>query len=151
MGSLIVPDSKLPDGRSEPKTFGEQYLPGIGEWFGRTTEGNSLIDRVEWKWCGDGIAIEGFKAMKEIVLNQAYVLERADGSFMTWNCSSCSRDAQGVLTVEPAEKIVTRVHLNLQNPGKVIARFAGSREKVSGNYSRGMHWIGPGGKPEELR
>jgi hypothetical protein len=150
-GTVLVPDGKQPDGKQVRGTFGEQYLPGIGDWYGRTTVGDSPLDRVEWKWQGDGCAIEGIKAMAEIVLAQAYVLQRADGSLLTWNCRAGLHNTRGILTVETSEDVVSRIHLNLRKPCKVRARFFGGKKEVCGVYSPGMHWIGPGGEPEELR
>jgi hypothetical protein len=150
-GTVLVPDGKRRDGQQVRKTLGEQYLPGIGDWYGRTTVGDSPLDRVDWKWQGDGCAIEGIKAMAEIVLAQAYVLQRADGSLFTWNCRASLRNAHGLLTIETSEDVVSRIHLNLREPCKVLARFFGGRKEVSGGYSPGMHWIGPGGEPEELQ
>jgi hypothetical protein len=54
-----------------------------------------------------------------------------------------------VITVEPAEDIVNRVHVNLREPHLVNAKFANaSAMKVR---AQGLQWIGPGGVPELFR
>ena len=146
---LRVPDPKQPEGCLQPTWIGQQYLRGIGAWYGKRTAGDSAMDRVQWMWCGDGITCEIFKAMEEIVLTHAYVLERKDGSLLTWNCSS-RQDQRGHLILVPAEDVVVRIHLNLQRPHEVRASFALGKT-VSRVYQPGLHWIGPGGTPEDLR
>ena len=146
---LCVPDAMRPEGRIQPTIIGEQYLPAIGDWYGKRTTGDSYLDRVEWMWCGDGIAGEIFKAMEEIVLTQAYVLERKDGVLRTWNCR-VRQNERGRLKITPADDVVSRLHLNLQRSHEVVATFAGSKT-ASGVYQPGMHWIGPGDLPEDLQ
>lgn len=134
--------------RYEKKTVGQSYLPTIGEHFGRSTAGSGYLDRVEWSWCGDGTAFEIFKAMEEIAVSQAYVLERADGSFRTYNCKLEKQG--GSLVVAPNDPVVSRIHLNLRRQCQVQATF-GDGTKVSLPAGPGMQWIGPGGLPEDLR
>ena len=31
---VAMPSRKRPDGQHQPKTLGEQHLPGIGDWYG---------------------------------------------------------------------------------------------------------------------
>ena len=108
-----VPDSQDPYGRKEPHIYGEEYLETIGEWYGQSTEGNNYMDRVEWGCSGDGIPYEYFKAMEELALTAAYVVQREDGTFKTYNCSL--EKSNNKLTVTPAENIVRRVHFNLKS------------------------------------
>jgi hypothetical protein len=51
-----------------------------------------------------------------------------------------------MLHIQPAEAIVTRVHLNLPGPRQVTATFANSA--AGQTWAEGMQWIGPGGTPE---
>lgn len=97
--------------------------------------------------CCDNDVHEVFKAMAECALTAAYVLERADGQIATWNCAV--RKHETGLEVIPAERVVSRLHLNLRNKQAVKVIF-GSGETVSGELV-GMQWLGPGGTPELLR
>ena len=85
--------------------------------------------------------------MEEVALTSAYVIEHPDGSWSTYNCKA-TVDADGLLTVDPAESVVSRVHLNLQKPHRVKLAMKESKEVAA---SAGMQWIGPGGIPEILR
>ena len=90
---------------------------------------------------------EIFKALEEVALTAAYVIERDDGSLSTYNCVATRTN--GTITITPSEAVVSRLHLNLKNTHRVTADFASGAE-VSGSYS-GMQWVGPGGVPEDLR
>jgi len=143
----FVPDPQvaagkwLPDiagnARFEKGVISQEYIPTIGEHFGRTTPGDSYLDRVEWSWCGDGTAFEIFKAMEEIVVAQAFVVERADGTFIGYHCSACLKGDS--IEVTPSEPIVQRVHVNLKTPRPVRINFAGGT--VSALCPAGMQWL----------
>ena len=87
--------------------------------------------------------------MEEVALTSAYVLQRADGQLVTWNCSA-SRGSDGTIAVTPAEKVVSRVHINLTRPETVEIRMQGN-PTVRSKCGPGMQWLGPGGVPELLR
>jgi hypothetical protein len=143
-----VPDPSDPTwGRYEERILSEEYLRTIGGWYGRRTEGDTYMDRVGWAWTGDGIPYEIFKAMEEIALTSAYVLEREDGSFLAYNGAVSER--KGVLTVRPSEAIASRVHLNLRSPHDVAVSFADG--PFAAPAPAGMTWVGPGGVPEDIR
>ena len=73
-------------------------------------------------WTGDGTAYEIVKAMEEIALTAGYVLERADGGLVCYNCRI--RLTGKTLEVIPAEAIVRRIHVNLKTPREVRVDFA---------------------------
>ena len=133
----LKPDAVQPAGVPEPTFLGEHYLKAIGEWYGRSTPGTDYLDRVEWGWTGDGTAFEIIKAMEEIALTAGYVLERADGSLIGYNCSVCL--TEGAIEVIPAETIVRRVHVNLKTPRPVRVRFTSAT--VSADCRVGMQWL----------
>jgi len=143
-----VPDAgNLLHGKRVERVTSQDYIKTIGSWFGQTTEGSDYLDRVEWECTSCGIPYEIFKAMEEMAVAAAYVIEREDGVIKAYNCTV--KKSSGILEVIPAEDVISRIHLNLKKARKVTVAF-GSGETVSGSYS-GMQWIGPGGTPEDLR
>jgi hypothetical protein len=142
-----VPDpADLKWGKAVPVVTCEDYIPTTGDWWGPTNKGTGYLDRCEWGWEGDGIPYEIFKAMEEIAVASAYVLERQDGTFKTYNCRLEKKGS--TLTITPAEAMVSRIHLNLRQKYKVKAIFG--NETMSKSVD-GLQWIGPGGIPEDLR
>jgi hypothetical protein len=145
--TLLEPNPDNPKrGKRVERIIGESYVPMIAAFHSPDREpisGNS--PDVGWTCCND--VHEIFTAMEEVALTSAYVIEREDGSWSTYNCKAAV-DAKGVLTVQPAEPVVKRVHLNLRNPRRVKAQFEGAQEIAA---TAGMQWIGPGGVPEILR
>lgn len=143
-----VPDPTNPrSNRREERVTGEEFIKTMGDWFGRRSPGDSYLDRVEWEWTGDGIPFEIFKAMEEIAVTQAFVVERADGAIIGYNCSLSLK--HNAIEVLPAEAIVQRVHVNLKTPRPMRVRFAS--ETVSAKCRAGMQWLSPrktpGAKP----
>ena len=132
-----LPDPKQPEGLRVPKIYSEEYLETIGEWYGKNTAGDTYLDKVEWGWNGDQIPYEIFKAMEEIALTSAYIIERADGTLKSYNCS-CLKNGS-ILIVKPSESIVKQVHLNLKTPAECQVVFADGRT-ISDRVS-GMEWI----------
>jgi hypothetical protein len=91
---------------------------------------------------------EVFISLAEVALTSAYLIERADGDLVAWNCTA-TRDATGGIEIKPSERVVSRVHLNLNRPQQVTATFGkGSAQTVE---AKGMQWMGPGGTPELFR
>ncbi len=131
-----------------PEVIGEQYIEMISDFhqpkdFSKLGHGYSAADGSS---CDNDVH-EIFKALEEVALTAAYVIERADGSLSTYNCTA--RKVRGAINITPAEDVVSRIHLNLKKKHKIKVKF-GSGKTVSGSYS-GMQWIGPGGVPEDLR
>ena len=142
-----APESDL-GGVYVTEVIGEQYLEMISNFhqpkdFSKAIFGYSTADGSS---CDNDVH-EIFKALVEVTLTAAYVIERTDGSLSTYNCQA--RIFNGTINIIPAEDVVSRIHLNLKKRHNVKVIF-GSGETTSGSYS-GMQWIGPGGVPEDLR
>ena len=130
------------------KVVSEQYIPMVSQWY-KPAKGKCV-----WAYgdsgggaCNNDVH-EIFKCVGEVMVENAYVLERADGSLVGWNCT-VSRDKKGALHVVPAEACVSRVHLNLKKGGTVEIAFASGKLKLMAKP--GMDWVGPGGKPFTIR
>lgn len=80
--------------------IGEQYVPMISDWQPVNTQDNDVH--------------ELFKCMEETVLTQAFVVERADGSYAGYNCRVEKHRKK--LTVIPDEPQMNRLHCNLKSP-----------------------------------
>ena len=132
-----VSNPKEPFGLRIPHIYGEEYLETIGEWYGKSTAGDTYLDKVEWGWNGDQIPYEIFKAMEEFALTAAYIIERADGTVKTYNCT-CEAIDKGLI-IKPSEDIVNRVHINLKKPAECRVLFSGGKT-ISTKIS-GMDWI----------
>ena len=95
----------------ENQIIGEQYLPMISGFYtvpdGKTAGGH---------WgdggCCDNDVHEIFKALGEIAIDRAYILERRDGSFAGYN-AAVETDQNGTLLIVPEDSCVRRVHLNI--------------------------------------
>ena len=124
-------------GRAVEMVTCEDYIGTIGDWWAPTNKGDGYLDRAEWGWTGDGIPYEIFKAMEEIALANAFVLERADGSIVGWNCNVSAN--QQSLDVTPSEPIVQRVHVNLKTTRPVRVTFSTGMQ--SQQCAAGMQWI----------
>jgi hypothetical protein len=124
-------------GRAVETITCEDYIGTIGDWWGRTTKGDTYLDRAEWGWEGDGIPYEIFKALEEIAVTQAFVIERADGTLVGYNCAVASNG--NLLTVTPSESIVERMHVNLKTPRYVRVNFA--NKTLSAKCQAGMTWL----------
>jgi hypothetical protein len=142
--TMLVADPSLPgQGKRVPAIIGEQYVPMIASFHYPSHEpvfGNGW----ENGWCCCNDVHEIFIALSEVVLTSAYLVERANGDLVAWNCTA-QRDSVGVLQVQPAEDIVTRVHVNV--PGTRQLRVAFSSGTLTAQ-AQGLAWIGPGGVPE---
>lgn len=112
--------------------LGEQYVEMVSNW--------------QFHQAGDNDVHEHFKCLEEIALTAVYVVERASGELVVYNGRLIERD--GVPTIEPAEAVVCRAHLNLQRPEQLAIRFADA--PLTGKFE-GRVWVGPGGVPELLR
>jgi len=119
---------------------GEEYFEQISDW-------NRSKKIWRNKWGIDNFPHEIFKCMEEMALCNAYVLERADGTFVGYNCRI--KDKDGTLHIIPVEGGISRIHLNLKKASSIKAEIKG--ETIHGTYKEGMEWIGPGGVPEDVR
>ncbi|AZA83749.1 hypothetical protein C1637_14085 [Chryseobacterium lactis] len=101
----------------EKKIIGERYLPMIGDWY--RAKPNTLVTGY-WGYDGgkcDNDVHEIFKCLNEILLNNAYVIEKEDGSIIGFNCK-VQRTANTVI-VTPREPVVTHLHYNMKNPVQI--------------------------------
>lgn len=92
----------------DTRTFviGEQYVNMISDWQGVNTQDNDVH--------------EVFKFMAEAMLTNAFVVERADGTVVGYNCRVTRRG--DTLQVEADEKQMTNLHCNLRGAYKVSFR-----------------------------
>lgn len=83
---------------------GEQYVPMIADW-------QTIVS-------SDNDVHECFKFIAEAVLCNAFVIERSDGSFGTYNCSLVREGDD--LRVTADEPQIRNLHVNLVHPRKVV-------------------------------
>lgn len=105
------------------KIIGEQYVAMNRNWFAKQASDNTVH--------------EHFAMLAEVALTHAFVLMRADGSLLAYNCTVAPEG--GTLVVTPDESLVDAVHLNLSAGAVVRVKFDG-RERVE-NIPAGMHWV----------
>jgi hypothetical protein len=146
--TTLVADPAYPrQGKRVDAIIGEQYVPMIASFHYPDHEpvfGNGW----DSGWCCCNDVHEIFTSLAEVALTSAYVVERANGDLVTWNCKA-TRDGGTVIGIQPAEEIVTRVHLNLRRPHQVNATFA--HGAAVSTRAEGLQWIGPEGTPELFR
>lgn len=104
----------------DTRTFviGEQYVDMISDWQTVNTQDNDVH--------------EVFKFLGEAMLANAFVVERADGTVVGYNCKVTSRG--GTLYVDADEKQITNLHCNLRKAHKVS--FLGRNREL------GAHFLG---------
>ena len=132
-------------GKRVNATIGEQYVPMIASFHSPDHEpvsGNGWDSG--WNCCND--VNEVFISLAEVALTSAYLIERPNGELVTWNCTA-RVGAAGTIDVQPAEDVVSRVHVNLTGSRKVTFGKA-SAQTID---AKGMQWIGPEGRPELFR
>ena len=102
----------------ETRTFviGEQYVNMISDWQGVNTQDNDVH--------------EVFKFLSEAMLTNAFVVERADGTVVGYNCRVTRRGH--TLEVKADEKQMTNLHCNLRNAYKVS--FRGQTRELGPDY-----------------
>ena len=96
--------------------IGEQYVNMISDWQTVNTQDNDVH--------------ELFKFMGESMLNNAFVIERSDGSIKGYNCKVRSR--KGQLEVIADEKQMTNLHCNLRKAH--VISFRGAKKELPSNY-----------------
>lgn len=123
------------EGHNNPDDFpsrtmvvGEQYLDMVGDWQIANIQENDVH--------------EHFKALAEIAIDKAYVVETADGEWMSFN-ARIAETAEGTLLVTPAEDLVSSVHINLLKSNDRVVRVAFANGEVSNRVAKGMSWINP--------
>lgn len=96
--------------------IGEQYVNMISDWQGVNTQDNDVH--------------EVFKFLSEAMLTNAFVVERADGSVVGYNCRVIRRGH--TLEVKADEKQMTNLHCNLRNAYKIS--FRGQSRDLGPDY-----------------
>ncbi|ANI88581.1 hypothetical protein A9P82_04305 [Arachidicoccus ginsenosidimutans] len=112
------------EGKYDSITIGEQYVNMIADKFDANSSDNDVHEQ--------------FKCMAEVVLTSAYVLERKDGSLLYFNC--VAKKNGNTIIIAPNEKIISKIHLNLQNNNRVKVLWNKSFSK-SYNAEKGVKWI----------
>lgn len=138
--AVWVEDPNIPGkGQEKNQVIGEQYMPMISGWYKapvnkRVTGYGGNNDG----GCCDNDVHEIFKCLEETALTSAYVIEKRDAAFSTYNCRVSARKA--LLMVTPSEAIVNSVHFNLNNSYNATINFAGEdAQKIS--LKPGMVWV----------
>lgn len=113
-------------GKHVTSVIGEQYVDMISYWWkapahtwvpGYTAMGGSVIQGA----CCDNDVHEVFKALGEVALTKAYVVEKEDGTFEAYNCSVVKDGSS--LQITPDEDVVSNVSLQLKNDQEVTVHF----------------------------
>ncbi len=111
-------------GKHVDKVIGEEYVPMISYWWkapkntyvtGYTAMGGGQGS------CCDNDVHEVFKAMGEVALTKAYVVEKEDGSFEAYN-AKVTMDGETV-NITPEEDVVSNVSVQLLSDKKVAVNF----------------------------
>lgn len=83
--------------------IGEQYIRPISDW-------QPIV-------CSDNDVHEVFKFIAEAVLCNAFLIERPDGTFGTYNCSIINQGKKMLVTAD--EPQIRNLHVNLLKPRKI--------------------------------
>ena len=111
-------------GKHEKRTIGEEYVPMISYWW--KAPKNTLVTGYTAMGGGQGSCCDNdvhevFKALGEVALTKAYVYEKEDGSFETYNAQA-HLDGD-TLVVTPSEDVVSNVNVQLQSDREVSVAF----------------------------
>ena len=119
-----VTEDSLSFGNPHPELYdtrrfviGEQYVNMISDWQTVNTQDNDVH--------------ELFKFMGEAMLANAFVLERADGTLVGYNCQ-VSRQGD-VYRVRADEKQIVNLHCNLRHAARIS--FGGQEKSLPEHYS----------------
>lgn len=96
--------------------IGEQYVNMVSDWQTVNTQDNDVH--------------EVFKCIGEAMLTNAFIVERADGSVVGYNCTVERKNDK--LTVKANEKQVINLHCNLKTP--YLVAFNGKSKRLDANY-----------------
>lgn len=130
-------------GRHTERVLGEEYVPMISSWWtapphtpvsGYTAMGGTVTQGAA---CDNDVH-EVFKAMGEVALTKAYVLEAEPGRFECFNASVAFDGA--LLTVTPAEALVSQVSIQLLRARSVTVAFPG-KTKTEAIRAGTPRWI----------
>ena len=119
-------------GKHVRKTIGEEYVPMISYWWkapkntwvpGYTAMGGSVVQGAA---CDNDVH-EIFKAMGEVALTKAYVVEKEDGSFEVYNAKIEVNNDE--IKITPSEDVVSNVSVQLINDKNVSVDFYNGTKK----------------------
>ncbi|MDR3713750.1 MAG: hypothetical protein P4L51_13095 [Puia sp.] len=102
-------------------TAGEQYMDLVNNHISLTATDNDVH--------------EIFKCLDELVLDKAYLFQKKDGAWITWNCKAVFRN--GILSVRPSSSRIRSIHINASR--KVFVKLP-ARKKIYA-IEKGMNWI----------
>ena len=102
---------------------GEQYMDMVNNHISLTATDNDVH--------------EIFKCLNELVIDKAYVFQKNDGTFITWNCKA--RLSDGKLFIQPASGIVRYVHVNTPRKARIEVDF--QKDRFECTVGPGLHWI----------
>lgn len=122
-------------GKLVERVLGEQYVPMISDWW-LAPHDRPVGGYWDQGGCCDNDVHEHFKCLEETALTSAYVLERASGEWVAWNCRV--EQGGGELVITPLEEVIGAVHANLQHPRRVRVQFVGGSTAAQVS---GMQWI----------
>ncbi|QOD61953.1 hypothetical protein H9I45_05790 [Polaribacter haliotis] len=103
--------------------MGEEYVPMVSNWFYANANDNDIH--------------EHFKCLEEVALGKAYVAEKENGEFLTFNCSITKKN--GKLVIQPSEDIIHKVHVNLKKKHNLKVEF--NNNTVLKKAPKGMSWV----------
>lgn len=113
-------------GKHVDTVIGEQYVDMISYWWkapkntwvpGYTAMGGSVTQGA----CCDNDVHEVFKALGEVALTKAYVVEKEDGTYEAYNCTVSEQN--GALDITPDEEVVSNISLQLNSDKDVTVHF----------------------------
>ena len=134
-GELLPDTTNVKYGKWHPNIATAGYINQIGDWFGRTNDGNGYLDRSEWEWDGAGTAFEIYKAMEETVLTHAFICANGD-DIVGYNCKV--EHTKGKVNVYITERLIDQIHVNLHHKQKVNVYRNG--QKVTSFIAKKMDW-----------
>ncbi len=140
---MLRPSSRVGYGEKYDTVIGEQYV-GMVRNYNYNEDPKAVLFGMPRShgWSCDNDVNEIFKCMEEVCLTSAYVLEREDGSLITWNCTVATDG--GKMNITPTDTTITGVHVNLSGNWNVAAALSAGTQEFSGS---GICWIGQDNSP----
>ena len=126
---MFVQDEEASDGETVvgkhvSETIGEEYVPMISYWWKAPEDtlvtGYTAMGGGQGSCCDNDVH-EVFKAIGEVALTKAYVIEKEDGSYEAYNASVETKDGKVVIT--PEEDVVSNVSVQLLSGKTVSVNF----------------------------
>lgn len=138
----ILVDTGVFSGQYEKRTFGEQYVDMISDWYriGENKRAGGYLecplvfeDRVEFAdnqgGCCDNDVHEIFKCLEETLLKKAFVIEEEDGSFIGFECRV---SVEGDTLIITSFEEISCLHVNINCTKDIVLNGVLLQKKVSG-------------------